>query len=185
MKLYLLRHAERGHGKKQDTLVKEGVKQSNLIINSLSKLGIEKIYCSDSKRTKKTIEPFLKNFNGEVIYTDEINELRMGVLEGKSGKEYNEMLEKSGLSKEDFRPPKGENFEDFRNRVKKFIESLKDEKKEKVLLVTHGGVIRNFIKSLINLPPEEISKIDFVSLTTFEIDGDFQVISYSLNEKII
>jgi len=32
MKLYLLRHAERGHGEKQDTLTDLGIKQSEKIV---------------------------------------------------------------------------------------------------------------------------------------------------------
>ena len=169
MKIYLLRHAERGHGEEQDTLTDKGLLQAKELKEKLKKLNIEKIYCSSSYRTKKTIEPFLEEFNGEVIYTPRLEEMRLGVLQGKTASEFREALSKSRLSKDEFRPEGGENLSDFENRVSEFIEELKKEKNKIILISTHAGVIRMFFKFLTDIPKEEIKKQDFASLTLIKL----------------
>ncbi|MDD5012572.1 MAG: phosphoglycerate mutase family protein [Candidatus Nanoarchaeia archaeon] len=181
MKLYLLRHAERGHGKEQDTLTLKGIKQSRKIVPYLETLHIDKIICANTKRAIKTIEPFLKNLSVEV--TSLVNEQEMGSLRGKSGTEYRNAIEKSGLDKKNFRPEGGENYYDLIERAKKFLYSLKKEKAENILISTHAGFIRAVIKLLLNLPEEKL-KFDFGSVTFIELDREFKVINYSLNQIV-
>jgi broad specificity phosphatase PhoE len=184
MKLYLLRHAERGHGKEQDTLTETGIEQSKSIVSSLEKLGINKIICADTERAIKTIEPFLDKFHGEIEYTDLVVEQKMGKLAGKSGQEYRDALEKSGLDKKEFRPEGGENYYDLIERAKKFLKGLKNEKTENILVSTHAGFIRAIIVSLLKLPEEEL-KFDFVSITSIEFNKDFKIINSEINKKIL
>jgi broad specificity phosphatase PhoE len=183
MKLYLLRHAERGHGEKQDILTDLGVEQSKKIIPFLEKLDINKIICADTNRAKETINPFIKKSSLSVEYTPLVNEQEMGELAGKSGSEYREKLEKSGLSKEEFRPKGGENYSDLVHRAKDFLNNLKNEKVENILVSTHAGFICSIIISLLNLPKENLT-FDFASITYIEFDKNFKVIKYELNKKI-
>lgn len=183
MKLYLLRHAERGHGEEQDTLTEFGIEQSEKIVPLLKKLKIDKIICANTNRAKKTIEPFTKKFQILTECTPLVNEQEMGELTGKSGSEYRAQLEKSGLTKEEFRPKGGENYSDLMNRAKVFLNRLKNERSENILVSTHGGFIRSVIISLLNLPKEELI-FDPASITFIEFDKNFNVIKHELNKKI-
>jgi len=107
----------------------------------------------------------------------------MGELTGKSGSEYKEKLEKSGLSKEEFRPIGGENYSDLINRAKIFLNNLKKENSENILVSTHAGFIRSVIILLLNLPKEELI-FDSASITFLEFDKDFKVINCELNKEI-
>jgi len=165
MKLYLVRHAERGHGADQDTLTDRGLSQAEALVNVLGAYPIKKVYCSSANRARLTIKPFLEKFRGEVVYTPDLEELRLGVLQGKTGEEFRSALSASGLSKEEFRPEGGENCNDFRMRVKRFIVGLKDETVENILICTHAGVIRLFLEFVKGINPKEIKTPEFASIT--------------------
>jgi broad specificity phosphatase PhoE len=184
MKLYLLRHAERGHGEDQDKLTELGIEQSKEIVPFLEKLDINRIICANTKRAMKTIEPFIKNSKINIEYTSLVNEQEMGELTGKSGSEYRAKLEESGLSKEEFRPKGGENYSDLMNRAKSFLNNLKNEKSENILVSTHAGFIRSIIIVLLKLPKEELI-FDSASITCIEFNEKLNVIKYELNKKQI
>jgi 2,3-bisphosphoglycerate-dependent phosphoglycerate mutase len=181
MKLYLLRHAERGHGEDQDKLTELGVEQSKRLVPYLKTLNIKKVICASTNRAKETIKPFIQDSNLEVEYTSLVNEQEMGELTGRSGAEYKEALKESGLSKDEFRPAGGENYSDLMNRAKKFLELLRNEKTENILISTHAGFIRSVIILLLNLPREELT-FDSASITSLEINKNFKVVNYKLNK---
>ena len=168
MKIYLVRHAKRGHGEEQDTLTGEGFVQARELKERLKNLRFGKIYCSNSNRCRDTIKPFLEDSNIEIEYTQELEEKRLGILQGKTGQEFRDALERSGLEKDKFRPEGGENLEDFETRVKKFISFLKENETKDVLIITHVGVIRLF-KKLIEKREGEIPRADFTSVYCLEL----------------
>ena len=57
------------------------------------------------------------------------------------------------------RTPNGENLVDLADRVKSFITYLRTTDAQKVLIVTHAGVIRCFIALLLKVPYENIFKL--------------------------
>src|SRR3989338_1964294 len=120
MKIYLLRHAQRGHGEKQDTLTEIGKEQARRTAGFFKKIKLNKIICGDKNRDIETLKPILNYQKCEVEYTPEVNERELGIFEGKSGKEWKEAIEKSGLSEEEFKPERGENRMDAYNRAKEF-----------------------------------------------------------------
>ena len=68
--------------------------------------------------------------------------------------------------KYDYRPQGGENVEDVKNRLLNFIEDLRQNRnKEKILVVTHGGIIR-LLHHMIN--KENPLTIKNASVHTFE-----------------
>ncbi|MCK9596796.1 histidine phosphatase family protein [Candidatus Pacearchaeota archaeon] len=181
MKLYLLRHAERGHGKKQDSLTKNGIEQSKKIASFLEKLNINKIICADTKRARNTIKLLEDKFSGKIFYTKLVNEQEMGVLAGKSGEEYRKALENSGLDKKSFRPENGENYYDMVERAKKFRKMLKKEKSKNILVSTHAGFIRTLVKLL--RIPDENSKFDYASISIIKFNRFGKPARYHLNSK--
>src|SRR3989338_6768784 len=152
MKLYLLRHGERGHGESQDTLTEKGVEQAKKVALYISELRIGKIISGDSQRAKITTAEILKIKKYPVDYTSLVNEQCLGVIQGKSGKEFGEALKKSGLSKKYFRPINGENRYDAYERARKFVGKLRSEKTENILVVSHSGFISDVITLLLDKP---------------------------------
>lgn len=185
MKIYLLRHAKRGMGENQDTLLEEGVIQSKKIVPKLANLEVEKIYCAETRRAKETISPFLEIYEGEVEYTSSLDEMRLGVFQGKTAQELRDAIKKSGLNSKDFRPEGGENLEDFKKRIKGFLENLKKESFKTILLSTHAGVIREIMTQMTNLPKEEIPTVDFASLSMIEVNDSFKPVNYFINKNLI
>lgn len=188
MKLYLIRHAERGHGAKQDTLTKEGLLQAKKLAEYLKNLKINKIICGTTNRAKKTAKPIIHYFdNVEIEYTNEISEQNLGELQGKTANEWRDVVIKSGLSEEEFKPKGGENIVDAYQRAKKFVEKLKSEKEKNILIFSHSGFISNILTILLKKSQEENInyKTDFCTLTYLELDKNFNVLKFKFNKKII
>ena len=55
-------------------------------------------------------------------------------------------------------PPNGESFMNMFDRIQKFIENLRVEKYNKVLIITHSGVIRCFLAKILGFPLENSFK---------------------------
>jgi len=186
MKLYFLRHAQRGHGEHQDTLTKDGIEQANKLVSHLCKLKVDKVICGALNRTRKTIEPTIATLNIPVEFTDEVNERSLGVLQGKP-KELKDALIKSGLTLEEFKPVSGEDALDAYNRAKRFVEQLKKQKEQSILIVSHSGFISDVATILLKKPMEENRnyKSGFCALTYFELDEEFNVIDYKIDQKTV
>ena len=61
-------------------------------------------------------------------------------------------------------PPNGETFEEFDNRILDFLEMLKnDYNNEKILIVTHGGVIYA-IHRILGLKVRAIENLEMVTV---------------------
>jgi len=183
MKLYFLRHGERGHGKEQDILTDKGIKQTKQVANFFKNIKIDKIISGDLNRARKTAEPIINNLGVKVEFTSEVNEQNLGISQGKTAQEMRDAITQSGLSKKEFRTKGGESEYDVYNRAKKFVEKLKKEKEENILIVSHSGFISYIATILLKKPFEDNKyfKTDFCSISFFELDKDFNLINYWVN----
>ncbi|MCR1934830.1 alpha-ribazole phosphatase [Clostridium tepidum] len=159
MNIYLIRHGETEQNKRKNFygkldvgLNEKGKEQSYKAGEFLKNIDFNKIYISDRKRTRETVEKilemnkFYKN-KKSIIYKDErINEIDFGLFEGKSYEEICSLYpkEKEEWEKDwkNFTPPQGESAREFYNRVKSFMKHIQKEDEGNYLIVTHGGVIR-------------------------------------------
>jgi len=184
MKIYLLRHAQRGHGEKQDTLTEIGREQARRTAKFFKKIKLDKIICGNKERTKETLQPILKYHKCEIEFTSDVNERELGIFEGKSEKEWKEAVENSGLSEDEFKPESGENRVDSYNRAKRFYKRLQKEKVESLLIVSHAGFISDLITLLLNLPEQENIhfKTSFCAVSYFELDENFKVKDFYIGE---
>ena len=184
MEIYLLRHAQRGHGEKQDTLTEIGKEQARRTAGFFKKIKLNKIICGDKNRDIETLKPILNYQKCEVEYTPEVNERELGIFEGKSGKEWKEAIEKSGLSEEKFKPENGENRNDAYSRAKEFYKKLQKEKAKNLLIVSHAGFISDIITLLLNLPEYENIhfKTGFCAISYFDLDENFKEDNFSIGE---
>ena len=184
MKIYLLRHAQRGHGEKQDTLTEIGKEQARRTAEFFKNMQFNKIICGTKKRAKETLQPTLKHQKCHIEYTLDVNEQELGIFEGKSAKEFKEAIENSGLSEEEFRPERGENRKNAYERAKRFYEKLKKENVKILLIVSHAGFISDLITLLLGLPENENIhfKTGFCAISYFELDENLKVKDFYIGE---
>jgi 2,3-bisphosphoglycerate-dependent phosphoglycerate mutase len=159
--LFLIRHGEtinnvekRFSGNIDTELTLNGVRQSINASKQFNNIKIDKIYCSKLKRTIKTanIIKIMINSNVKILQSSLLNERNYGILTGRL---HSEVIDLYGQSKVfswrrgfDESPPDGESLQDVYNRIKTFYETIVKpclKKKENILVVTHGNVIRAFL----------------------------------------
>ena len=163
-------------------LTKEGKKQAEKLAQKLNDLQIDYIYSSNLKRAKQTAAIIAKKLEREIIVASEFNERSWGVFEGKNwDKNKESLIELYEKGRPDFRPEKGESYNQFLKRIKNRLdEIIKVHEGQTVLLVSHGGVLRGLVKSFKGEFPED-SKIENASLTTIKIDNN-KVVETIIND---
>ncbi|USD66839.1 histidine phosphatase family protein [Vibrio sp. SCSIO 43136] len=182
MDIFLLRHAETESNKKgllsscsADPLTNKGVKQSLDIVGCLEKLGVQSILCSPYLRAQKTIEPFSKASGIGIETHGSLAEgqLVLGTLVKPLNPIYNES---SGY------PILDETKEQFVGRAIHAAELILSQKHERILVVSHGHMIRELLNIFIK--PAEKMRFPHANcgLTRLSV-GDNQMIHY-INREI-
>lgn len=167
-RLTFVRHAETDYnragilaGRTDCNITKEGLEQAKELLKDDEK-DFDYIYCSPLKRTKQTLEAIIP---GSIPIIDErIIEISIGEWEGKKKDSFDKdlvALYRAGQ----YTPPGAETTSEVDKRVCDFIESLFNTYKndEKILIVTHNGVMRsikrNFVRDYINIMSKNLESI--------------------------
>lgn len=175
MRLLLTRHGQTDWnvaGKIQgvtDTELNEtGIKQAELTRDKLLNEDIDVIISSPLKRAKKTAEIMRGGRNIRILCDEDIIERSLGKYEGQkiSHDEYDIIKRRGEIGVE--------TDEEFLVRIKRFLEKIKEEYKDKtVLIVTHKGTALGMCCYIEGLPicKENTSKyeIDNCSILEYEI----------------
>ncbi|HEX9503276.1 MAG TPA: histidine phosphatase family protein [Patescibacteria group bacterium] len=151
MRIIAVRHGETvenarrimiGHG--PGKLSKIGIKQVQALGRMLKKEKPDFIYCSDLKRCKDTLKEIAKYHKHiPVVFTEDLRERNWGILEGKTYKESQLAFEKYKGPRLKYKPKGGESLIDLNKRISGFIKYIKkNHRNEKLLFVTHAGVLR-------------------------------------------
>lgn len=153
--LIFIRHAETDFnrdgifaGRTDCNITKEGFEKAKNLLRKDQK-HFDYIYCSPLKRTKQTLEAIIP---GSVPIVDErITEISIGEWEGKK---------KDSIDKDlvalyrygQYTPPGAETTSQVDKRVCNFVKSLFEnyQDDEKILIVTHNGVMRSIKRNFIN-----------------------------------
>lgn len=165
MKLTLIRHAESVYNEKRllqgqvdCTLSEKGVKDTKEKSKNFP-TDFDVCFCSTLKRTKQTAKILVPYLN--VIYDERLIERGLGDWENTSNTDEKQFL----LSNKTI-PPNGEKLEDWNKRISDFLEMIrKNYNNEKILVVTHGGVIYE-IHRILGL---KVRPIDNLEMVTVEI----------------
>lgn len=151
MKIYIVRHGETEENVKKTyygsidcDLTEKGRGQAEALGNKLKDIEFTKVFCSEKKRAKETLKNIYKGNN--IIIDPRINERDFGVFEGKTFSElqieFKEEYDKWTLDWKDYCPENGESFRMVYLRVRSFMEDIKEEESDNILICTHGGIIR-------------------------------------------
>lgn len=153
MNIYFIRHGETEENAKKTYyggldagLSPKGINQCINARKYILNIEFQKVYISESCRTRQSAEILLKDVSEEFIMDKRINELSFGDFEGKTYEEiirlYPEEEKQWRQDWKEFCPPSGESYREFYERVKDFMVSLEALNEENILVITHGGVIR-------------------------------------------
>ena len=164
--LLIVRHAEtewnavgRIQGHTDIGLSEKGAEQARSLGVRLAGLSIDAAYSSDLKRTSETAKIALGGRDIVLNETPMLREYHKGAFEGLTlpeikaqfPEEYPRYLEKDL----DYAPKGGESTREVSARMAKIIGQIKaDHLNETVLLVSHGGVLRAAMVSLLGMPLE-------------------------------
>lgn len=135
-----------------------GTEQAKALADKLKDVKFDHIFTSELKRTQQTAE-IVNRFHHVPIEVDPLlNDHRSG-YEGKSAKLLIAAMDKAE-NKWTARFNGGESIEDVKQRMKTFLEKLKSQPYETVLVVSHGWVIHTAVAIIKDIPNEEAWEID-------------------------
>ena len=165
--IFLLRHGQiQGHEEKRFIgatdvpLDDTGLSEARYWQRAFSGFPLDTVYSSRLQRCDQTARCIAEKT--PVINTPALNEIHMGEWDGKTFEEIKacrpEEFIKRGEDLCSYRPPSGESFQDLSDRVLPFFNPLV-RKKEKMLIVTHAGVIRVILCHILNLPLKALFQI--------------------------
>ena len=196
MRVYLVRHGQttadiegRYGGEYDDELTGLGVEQANKLAEKLIDKNIQIIYHSPKIRAIETaniLENKLECSKVEIYNLKERN--GYGVITGLTEEEakeqyldeYNNFVEQ-GYS---YHIKESEQYDDFKQRFTNvFDKILSESKHEKIAIVSHGGLIRGFVREIMKLG--ELKKLSDCAIIEFEyINGKIKLISLDNAELV-
>ncbi len=179
---YLIRHGTR-ESRAENTLLSDiGKKQVEITTKHLKNHGISSIYASPVKRTQQTAEIIASTLKLAIITDNRLKErLSWGDRKGESFDEFLKQWTKTQIDR-NYQPPNGDSSYMSGNRVKAVLEEVSIKNDSKILVVTHGGAIGDFLRNVFSeeelpLVTDLISKAKYIeilecSVTTVQKDGD-------------
>ncbi len=178
MKVYVIRHGltelnkkKKVNGEIDEPLAPEGIEQAQATISILPE-SIKHIYTSPLLRARQTAEIINSKLNRPISPTNELTEIHMGSLAGKSWDEMEsglELKEKHRSVQFDYQPYGGESVKDVKNRLITFLKKINGKHQDfEALIITHGGMIRFFHLFHNGEVPYETEK--HILLLTFDLD---------------
>lgn len=170
-KIYLVRHGKieyegekRYIGITDLPLSSPGIEQVIRLKEYFSGIAIEKAFTSPLKRCLQTTEILLEGRSIDKQVIDALKEIHMGEWENKTMDSirncFPEQYEIRGATMDTFIPPGGESFEQLQKRVMPAFDSIIRSTAGNVLIVSHAGVIRVILSTLLAFPMKELLKIN-------------------------
>ena len=193
-RLYLLRHGETDwnqksifQGQTDIDLNKKGRDQANKTTEIFRGLELDQIYSSDLKRAKNTALMIARDKSLKVRENKQLREMSFGDWEGLSFAEIKAKYADQAASWQqdpiNNSPPAGEKLLDFKLRINDFFEKIiSSHQGDKILVVTHGGVIKVYLTAILSIKTEKFwqFQIDNCSLTELKF-YDQDIILSKLN----
>ncbi len=180
MKFILVRHGETVaniekvySGWSNYDLTEKGKLQIKILAEELKTYNVDVIYTSPLGRTMETATEIAKITEKEIVIDDNLREINFGVFDGKTAKQIEETypVEWDNWIKdyECYKIPEGECLKDMLNRVKGFMDSIKN-KDGTCIIVSHAGVIQSIVTYLLDLDLKKMWHFQCTTGGYIEID---------------
>lgn len=148
-------------------LTEEGKEAAIKLGDEIEKIGVDHIFSSPQPRAKETSLLVKGDRDIEISYVDILKEMGYGQWEGSSimdiEKNYPDQYYNYWFDPENFVPLGGESYYDLAERVREVLKFFKTLDYDKILVISHGQVIRTIL-SLI----KEQSQEDYVEQRVFD-----------------
>lgn len=190
MKIYVIRHGTTElnkqkllNGQIDEPLSAEGVSEVKEAIVSIPNT-VTHIFSSVMQRARQTAEMVNQQLKKPLSFHEEIREIHMGSLAGKSWDSLvsGEELKKKHRSIEfDYRSDGGESAKEVKSRVLKFLKQVYGKHGDyEVLVVTHGGIIR--VLHLLEHGEQLLDEVKHITPLVFDVGKILKRSSLSPNE---
>ena len=148
-----------------------GLAQAKAIALRLAGEHFDVIYSSDLSRAMTTAQEIAKTIGIAPMPLRALREWNLGDLEGRPCSElwekYPEIMNCFKYESPDIPVPGGESHHEFESRVAECLESLAEKHAgQRVLLVTHGGVMRSVFKHIVG-PVHNGSLLSLISNASY------------------
>ena len=182
--IYLIRHGETiltperkfsGSGSLNPSLTETGRAQAKVVANEIAKIKPDVLIASPLARTRETAEYISETTGLKPIYDEVWYECNFGVWDGLSNKEVQERYPEeynSWIFSSAYAPPGGESYDDLGARIEPAFDALAEKYPgQKVVIVTHNGVIKQLASLVIEGNPNSLFHIDVgpCSISSFSI----------------
>jgi broad specificity phosphatase PhoE len=182
-RVFIVRHGEtdynaegRWQGQIDVPLNALGLAQAEKLAAYFANTKLDAIFSSDLSRAYQTALAVANVKNLSIIKEARLREMALGEFEGLTRTELDEKFPQEVASwdaSEDFAPPKGESRNQTRARMlEAWQELIAHDKHETILLISHGGAMRQLLTALI---PAQMEKVRFtntcISLLERQNDG--------------
>ncbi len=166
--VYLLRHGHIDNGGEKRYLGQTdlgldalGIEQAYALREAFQSVPFDAVYTSPLKRCVKTAHIISQEYR----IVEALREIDMGAWENKTMAEIRlsdpESYAQRGADLEYFTPPEGESFHSVAKRVQEAFDTITCEAIHScVIIVAHAGVNRVLLSRLLNLPIQEMMRID-------------------------
>lgn len=154
---YLLRHGNKNPGKGNPTLSDIGTDQANITGYYLKKKNIQAIYSSPYIRAKITAQIIAEILDLPVNISNLLSERSNWDDSSMSFDNFLDIWSKSTINR-DWRPPIGDSSIDSGKRLEKFILNQMKSVTNNILVVTHGGIIADYLRN--NISDLEINSLN-------------------------
>jgi alpha-ribazole phosphatase/probable phosphoglycerate mutase len=188
-RLFLIRHARtemagRFCGATDPPLSAEGIAQLPPLVQKLQGIVLQHIFSSDLLRARQTAEALAANAQRPICLLPELREMHFGRWEGLTWQEieaqYPGYAQRWLHSFPQLTVPGGEEFEQFRSRVQKAMETILDRLGDScAAVVTHAGVIRANLLQPLGVDPNALTTIacDYTSVWEWQsINGAWRLL---------
>jgi probable phosphoglycerate mutase len=172
MKIYFMRH---GRSRYNDlglcnddpaadaSLTGEGVKQAQTAAERLKGAALQRIYVSELPRTRQTAAIVNRHHAAPVTVRADLNDIRSG-FNNRPVVEYQAAIAHDPLHA---RVNGGESLLEHKRRVLKFIDDVKQQSEQTVLVVAHEETLRVFAAHVRGLSDAEMIGLSFANCEFF------------------
>ena len=182
--VYMVRHGETiltpdrkfsGTGQLNPPLTETGIAQAEKVAAEIAKIKPDVLIASPLQRTTQTAEVIAKATGLTPIFDEAWYECSFGDWDGLSIQEVKEKWPEdyiSWISSSAFTPPGGESYDDVAARIEPAFDALADKYPgQKVVIVTHNGVIKQMASIVVEGNPNSLFHIDIspCSISSFSI----------------
>jgi broad specificity phosphatase PhoE len=177
--VFLIRHGETGHNKKDAVtgqldvpLNSHGEEQAEEAARALEDEDFDAAYSSDLERTYETTRIVAEKHGLHPDACEELREVSFGGYEGQHKDEWRQAVRESERDRRKVSPEDGESLEEAADRFLGKLEEIRDNHPgSKVLVGGHGVVIKAVLMELLGKSYSELEQ-DNAAVTVLESDGE-------------